>query len=169
MNYFKLLELEQKYDIAPSLLEQQYLNKQLTYHPDKAESEPMRGKYLEISMQLNDAYKILKDDYMRAEYMLKLSGQKFDDDTLKNKLSNSEIEEIIDEYELIDEIDQLPKLKEIQLAKNSDKLKLTKELTDCFSNNETAKALDLTVRLKYLTNLVRNIKLKIKHADSRDQ
>ena len=34
--------------------------------------------------------------------------------------------------------------------------------------NNLAKALDLTVRLKYLTNLVKNIKLKVKNADSRD-
>ena len=45
---------------------------------------------------------------------------------------------------------------------------MVRELGIYFDKNNIAKALDLTVRLKYLTNLVRNIELKVKHANSRD-
>ena len=45
---------------------------------------------------------------------------------------------------------------------------MVQELEGYFNENNLAKALDLTVRLKYLTNLVKNIKLKVKNADSRD-
>ena len=44
--------------------------------------------------------------------------------------------------------------------------KLVHDIGIAFSENNIKQALDLTVRLKYLTNLVNNIKLKIKNADN---
>jgi hypothetical protein len=58
------------------------------------------------------------------------------------------------------------------IAKEQQKLamkaELIREITNHFNKNNFTKALDISVRLKYLTNLVGNIKLKIKHANNRD-
>ena len=45
---------------------------------------------------------------------------------------------------------------------------MVQALIECFEDNNITKALDITLRLKYLTNLVKNIDLKIKHANNRD-
>lgn len=169
MNYFELLDVEQKYDIDQALLQKQYLSKQAVYHPDRASDETTRTEYLNISMQLNEAYKILKDDYMRAEYLLKISGQEFDERALRNALSTSELEEIMGLYETLDAIDQLPELQALKKVKIAEQTRMVQELAEHFEANNLAKALDLTVRLKYLTNLVKNIKFKIRHANNRDQ
>lgn len=169
MNYFELLNVEQKYNVDLRLLHKQYLSKQALYHPDRAKDETTRTEYLNISIQLNEAYKVLKDDYMRAEYLLKISGQEFNEQVLRNILSTSELEKIMQLYEILDTMDQLPRLQALKKEKMLEQTKMIKKLTKYFEANNLAKALDLTVHLKYLTNLVRNIKFKIKHANSRDQ
>ena len=168
MNYFQLLELEQRYDIEQGLLYSNYLIKQLEYHPDRVTDSVSKVKNIEISMLLNEAYKVLSDDYKRAEYLLKLNGFEFSEKQLSLKLSPHELEEILEEYEAIEEMHEMTDL----IAKEKEKLviktELIKEITSHFSKNNFTKALDLTVRLKYLTNLVGNIKLKIKHANNRN-
>ena len=141
---------------------------QIKFHPDRATSEEERRIFLEQSMKLNEAEKILKDDYFRAEYMLKLAGSKFDDKTLRDAISANELEEIMEMHEMVDDAEDLDELKQIEQIKLQEKDKMVQELEGYFNENNLAKALDLTVRLKYLTNLVKNIKLKVKNADSRD-
>lgn len=166
MNYFELLDLDKKYNIDIALLEKQYLSKQTLYHPDRVQDVSIKREYLEKSMLLNEAYKCLKDDYLRAEYLLILSGQMVDDQALQGILSESDLEEILELYEIIDEMEQASDLKELEVKKVIEKEQMMQELANYFEENNITKALDLTVRLKYLTNLVRNIKLKIKHANS---
>jgi molecular chaperone HscB len=167
MNHFELLNLEQRYDIDFRLLQKQYLLKQAFYHPDRASSGSNRIKNLDISMQLNEAYKILKDDYMRAEYLLKIL-KKFDENILHESLTASELEEIIESHEELDLMDSVESLQRLKDNKMLAKSKMIEALTESFKDNNITKALDITVHLKYLTNLVKNIDLKIKHANNRD-
>jgi len=161
MNYFKLLDITQKYDLDLNLLKAQYLNKQKTHHPDRAKNDAKRKEYITISMDINKAYKILKDDYLRAEYLLELLGQKFDDKSLKNLLSTKYLEEIMYWHELVDEHDQPLKLNNIMQERLAEEKKIKLELIKSFAISDITKSLDLTIRLKYLTNLVRNIRSKI--------
>lgn len=167
-DYFQLLDLQRKYDIDKVQLKSKYLAMQIKFHPDRASGEQQRREFLEQSMKLNDAEKVLKDDYLRAEYMLKLVGAELDDRTLQGAISTEELEEIMEMHEVIDGTDDLDELQKIEHLKSQEKKKMVRELGTYFGTNNIAKALDLTVRLKYLTNLVKNIKLKIKHASSRD-
>lgn len=168
MNYFKVLNLTQKYDIEPALLKENYLAEQMKYHPDRAPSNELKIKYIETSMLLNEAYKILGDDYLRAEYLLKLNGFDLSDEKLNYKLSHLELEQIIDEYDMLEKIDQIEDLKKIEQQKLDAKSALIVLLSKEFKSHNFAKALEIAVRLKYLTNLAQNIKLKIKHANNRD-
>lgn len=168
MNYFQILDLEQRYDIEQNLLKSQYLAKQMEYHPDRASNNESKAKNIETSMLLNEAYKILSDDYKRAEYLLKLNGFPLSDEQLKSQLKSDELEEILEEYEEIEEMHDAGELSKKEQQKLSLKGELIKALTDHFKANNFAKALDISIRLKYLTNLVGNIKLKIKYANNRD-
>lgn len=167
-NYFQILELEQRYDIEQKLLQDKYLAKQMEYHPDSVVDGASKIRNIETSMFLNKAYKILSDDYKRAEYLLKLNGFEFNDQQLNSQLSISELEGILEEYEEIEAMHELADLIVKEQQKLAMKAELIREITNHFNKNNFTKALDISVRLKYLTNLVGNIKLKIKHANNRD-
>ncbi len=166
MNYFELFAIEQKYDIDQKLLQKQYFSLQTKYHPDRSKNELERSENLEYSMLINEAFKILQDDYLRAEYLLKIKGELIDDNRLKKLLSHDQLEEILNNYELIEELQDLPQLYAAAQDKIEDCQKLVHEIGISFRENNIKQALDLTVKLKYLTNLVGNIKLKIKNADN---
>lgn len=170
MNYFNLLEIKQEYDIDQNELKQQYLRKQQQYHPDKtnkAQDDIATEKLnIEKAMLLNEAYKTLSDDYKRAEYLLKIHNIQFDDQSIKDILSPYELEDIFNEYEMLDEISAMSDLQQYVEQKILEQKALIHELNKIFAANNFSKALDITVKLKYLTNLVRNIKLKIQNADN---
>ena len=66
-NYFELMGIPKDFKIDKHLLEKKYTELQSIYHPDK-------GNDPSISTEINQAYKILKSDASRAEYMLSLDG-----------------------------------------------------------------------------------------------
>ena len=162
MDYFKLLGLKQGYNIDSNQLKKQYLTMQARFHPDKAKSTEEKREALNKSMLINEAYKILQDDYLRAKYLLELKGQEFNNNTIKNILSHGELEEILDQFEAIDDENDIDKLKKMEMKNINEQKKFISKLVSHFDNNELKEALDITVHLKYLTNLVKNIRLKIK-------
>jgi DnaJ-class molecular chaperone len=166
MNYFELFAIEQTYNIDQKLLQTQYFILQAKHHPDRSRNEIERRENLEYSMLINEAFKILQDDYLRAEYLLKIKGEFIDDNKLKNLLSPDQLEEILESYELIEITQDLSQLHKLQHDKSEDCQKLVLKLEQAFKANNLKQALDLTARLKYLTNLVGNIKLKIKNANN---
>ena len=166
MNYFELFAIEQTYNIDQKLLQTQYFILQAKHHPDRSRNEIERRENLEYSMLINEAFKILQDDYLRAEYLLKIKGEFIDDNKLKNLLSPNQLEEILENYELIEITHDLSQLHKLHHDKSEDCQKLVLKLEQAFKANNLKQALDLTARLKYLTNLVGNIKLKIKNADN---
>jgi len=166
MNHFELFAIKQKYDIDQKLLQKQYFALQTKHHPDRSKNELDRRKNLEYSMLINEAFKVLQDDYLRAEYLLNIKGEHIDDNKLKSLLSHNQLEEILENYELIESTQDLSQLNKIQQDKIGDCQKLVCKITQAFKENNLKQALDLTVSLKYLTNLVGNIKLKIKNANN---
>src|SRR5688572_8600864 len=99
VNYFELLGLEPRYDIDHLELKKKYFLMQAKHHPERALEPDKKREALNISTQINDAYKVLQDDYSRAEYLLRLKGIEFDEHKLKQALSLDELEEILNELE----------------------------------------------------------------------
>jgi molecular chaperone HscB len=162
MNHFKLFDLPAEYLINELSLQKNYLAMQSKSHPDRARDEGDRKDKLEQSMLINEAFKILKDDYLRAVYLLELNDQIFDDANLKNTLTTEELADILDQYELVDNEENIDLLREIEKTKNQERQQLVTAVGAAFAKNNLQQALDLTVRLKYLTNLINNIRLKIR-------
>lgn len=163
MNHFELFQIDARYDIDQATLQKQYFALQAKYHPDALGAN---AQSLDLSMQLNEGYQILKDDYLRAEYYLHLKGVIFDDRLLKNRLSVEELAAIMEQLEELEESQDYDLLSSIYESKLAEKTSIIVELTECFTQNKLDQALDITIRLKYLTNLVGNIKSKIKNADN---
>jgi molecular chaperone HscB len=75
-NHFEVMGLQAAYHLSLPDLERRYhaLSKEL--HPDRHAQKTPRERLvaLERTTELNLAYKVLKDDVKRAEYLLRLSG-----------------------------------------------------------------------------------------------
>lgn len=162
MNYFTIFGLEEKYDLSLKELKDKYLQLMQLYHPDRAQIGEAK-EYIEKSMMFNEAYKILSDSYERAKYMLNMYGYKIGDDSI---LHPSELEEILAEYDTLETINSLDELKEKESRHNKKIEMILSKISESFIRNKVNDALDYTVRLKYFTNLLKNIKARMKHANN---
>jgi molecular chaperone HscB len=75
-DHFEVLGIARAYHLDAANLETRYLALQKETHPDRfAKALPReRMEAVVRNTELNDAYKILKNDIKRAEYLLKLEG-----------------------------------------------------------------------------------------------
>lgn len=161
MNYFALFSLTEQYDIDLDLLNSKYFSMQQSHHPDLTLNEKEKNDKSNKSAKINEAYKTLKDDYLRAKYLLMINGENIDDS--KNKLSLDWLENIFQQFENISHI-SLSDLEKKSRSTLDEKNNLIQKLSDSFRNNNLSQAVDLTIKLKYLTNISNNIKLRLKNA-----
>ena len=75
-DYFEVFGLPRAYHLSAAELESRYLALQMQTHPDRFAKAMPRERLEAIvrNTELNDAYKVLKNDIRRAEYILKLEG-----------------------------------------------------------------------------------------------
>ncbi|MCC8417585.1 MAG: co-chaperone HscB [Rickettsia endosymbiont of Bryobia graminum] len=161
-NYFELLDLEQKYDIDLKILDKQYFAMQLKYHPDRAKIPEEKLNSLAISTQLNKAYQTLKDDLKRAEYLLSLNNVILDEEKIRKSMSREQLSDIWSDLELVDMTEGLKELEDILDNKIIEQQQFVKSLSLAYQNQNIQSALEITIKLKYLKNLISNIQLKIK-------
>ncbi|MGE0753569.1 MAG: Fe-S protein assembly co-chaperone HscB, partial [Alphaproteobacteria bacterium] len=87
MNYFKLLGIGPAYEIGYEELEQAYFAAQRQYHPDRFAGKPEteRSEAMQRSVDINNAYNVLKNPLLRARYLLRQQGIMVgtDSDTVK--------------------------------------------------------------------------------------
>ncbi|MFP3018349.1 MAG: Fe-S protein assembly co-chaperone HscB [Candidatus Tisiphia sp.] len=161
-SYFELLGVEQKYNIDLNILDRQYFAAQSKYHPDRAKTNNARQENLAISIDINKAYSILKDDLARAEYLLLLNNIVLDEITVRQGISKEQLNIVWSELELVETTQELTKLEHMLNNKILEKEKLIESLTTAFQDQNMQDALDITIKFKYLKNLINNIQLKIK-------
>ena len=119
-NYFQLFEIEKSLFIDLNVLEEKYLELQKEFHPDKYvnASDQEKRISLQITSYINEAYKTLKNDYLKSIYLLKIEGYKLEDQN--NTISDSAFlmhqMELREEFERI-KIDENPKEHENFCAK----------------------------------------------------
>ena len=106
-NYFELFNLEVKFLINVDELLKAYQKLQSEYHPDRfVESEDQEKR---IAMQattfINEAYKTLYEEQLRARYMLELQGMSFD----VEKDTTQDMDFLMDQMSLREEIDEVDK------------------------------------------------------------
>jgi molecular chaperone HscB len=75
-NFFELLNIKPDFEIDQDLLDQNYLKLQQILHPDKLTTKSNAEKLMamEYVTKLNHAYKTLKNNKTRAEYLLSLNN-----------------------------------------------------------------------------------------------
>lgn len=157
MDYFKLLDLEERYDIDLGVLNKNYFAKLEAAHPDR-----VGGVDPAIAIDLNKAYTTLKNDLSRAQYLLSINGFDISDAGQKNILSPEDLEEIWEDLSRVEEERDSSRLNQLLEVKITLKSQLIKDIASAFKRDGVKDALALTIKLKYLTNLIENIKLKCK-------
>ena len=74
-SYFELLGFEPAYDLDEGDLRRRYLQASREIHPDRHGSEADDAALsVRVSAQLNEAFRVLGDPVLRAEYLLELVG-----------------------------------------------------------------------------------------------
>jgi len=81
-DYFAVLGVELRFDLDAALLEARYKELSRKLHPDRfAKADPQaRRAALQRTVQLNEAWRALKEPLKRAEYLLELGGVKLASD-----------------------------------------------------------------------------------------
>lgn len=75
-NFFELFDLPVSYDVDLNQIQQRYMELQREVHPDKFANGTDQEKRLSMQQTswINEAQSTLKDDVLRATYLLKLKG-----------------------------------------------------------------------------------------------
>lgn len=74
LSHFELFGLAPTFDLDAQTLRQRYLELSRATHPDRHGAAAEPGVSVRVSAQLNEAYRVLADPVLRAEYLLEISG-----------------------------------------------------------------------------------------------
>ncbi|MGI4851389.1 MAG: Fe-S protein assembly co-chaperone HscB [Janthinobacterium lividum] len=146
-NAFDKLGLDVDFDLNKSDLEQAYLTMMKICHPDQQVVTTNETMVLDEAVSVNQAYKVLKDPYLRAQHCLQLQKFSFNFDTSTSSdilMESMSLRESLEDAEAVTCVDHL--LKDV---KNKKEIILA-DLISAFKNNDLSKACHLTEHLGYL-------------------
>jgi molecular chaperone HscB len=88
MDPFATLGFERRYNLDKTLLDRRYRELQQALHPDKHTSAPASERALTLhkAIEVNEAYRVLRDDQKRGEALLVLLGRQLTDQTADPEL-----------------------------------------------------------------------------------
>jgi len=153
INYFKIFSLKEEFAIDLSELEEKYLKLQSQFHPDKSSVAE-----IEKSMLINEAYKILCDDFLRACHILSLNDIDLINDEKAVRVDMATLEEILKLQEKIAEISNLDEITKLQSGINLEIKSLITKAVEYFTANDFKVAAQFLVKAKYLKKSLSDLK-----------
>ena len=165
-NYFQLFEIECSTSINHKHLEKKYLEFQKKFHPDKYVNASNHEKRLslQITSYINEAYEVLKNDYLKSIYLLKIKGYEIEDEN--NTISDSEF--LMHQMELREEVEDVLKIrnekttKELFLKISNHKKNCLEEFKYNYNNNLFKEALEIMQKIKFYISIEKDFKRNIK-------
>lgn len=158
MNAFEILNIKKSYNIAAADLERKYLEMQRLYHPDRASSKLEKEYFLTLSMDINNSYKILKNDCDRAILLLNL--EKIDHNSAK--LSNDFLEKILEKNEELNSRNDITTIRDFINSLNVEYKDLYSVILSAFESKNYDLASRKTIEMKYIDNLITKAKEKLR-------
>jgi molecular chaperone HscB len=78
LSFFELFGVQPGYDVDPAQIRKKYFDLARHIHPDRMGpgSEEVQRLSMRVSAQINQAFQVLLDPVLRAEYLLELAGGK---------------------------------------------------------------------------------------------
>lgn len=155
--YFSLFSIEPIFAVDVAALEQKYFALQRQYHPDRFVGKPEeeRRRALNLSMQVNDAYHILKDPLKRAQYLLSLNGIQVNGEKDTIKPTQPLLIELMELREQLEEGDVAALAADVAALQ----AQTLAALERAFTADDLTAAAHQAIRLNYLTKLTRDIEL----------
>lgn len=166
-NLFHVFGFEVSFKISESSLESSFKALQKHCHPDKhtLSSLTERDISMDLSSRLNQYFQVLKSPVERARYIVKLvfGIDALADNQTTSSNNNHFMAQCMEYHERIDDsVDtELPNIKAdviLQISNVEDRLDL---MARTALPNQKESAVELVVRLKYLTNIVMTIDRKL--------
>lgn len=152
-NYFRVFDLEEKFDIDKNVLRDKYRRLQSDLHPDKFtnKSEEEKAISANFSSLVNNAYNSLQIPLKRAEHLLELKGDKLAEE---QKLDDPEfLMEMMELNEELESTSDPEKLKQLNI-KNKNILEIiARNIDECFRRNDLKQAKYFVIKLKYYSSL----------------
>lgn len=161
-NYFQLFGLAYDFTLDSAKLTTKYHNLQKQFHPDNfiTYSKETQALALQLSAQINSAYRVLNSPLERALFLLKLHNQELNlaQNTLLPQqflIEQMEIHEEVDLAKANHNIDLLEKIISQLRLKEQD---IHKQIAIAFKNNQLNILSELVKQLSFYTKLIAQIK-----------
>ncbi|KJV57293.1 fe-S protein assembly co-chaperone HscB [Orientia chuto str. Dubai] len=153
INYFQLLNLPESFSLELKDIEDNYFQLQRKYHPDQAKNED-KSKYLQISTNLNKAYKTLRCLCTRAEHILNLQGIDVTASNFRSIISTDFLKNIFLLQNKLHNISTAAELRKLKEVLNTSFNNSIKDLEFAFNSKDYETAIIKTIELKYWDNLI---------------
>lgn len=141
-DYFELFGLKREFALDEAALRQKYFALQRDHHPDRA-SPDQKLAMLQKSADINQAYQVLKDPVLRAEYLLPSA----------EKPAQELLMEAMEQREALAEATTQAAL---DLLKKSN----TEAIQGCIHKLTQALDAQTIIKLKYLTKFAEELRIK---------
>jgi molecular chaperone HscB len=157
-NFFELLKIPVSYDVDLDTVQHEYRELQKKVHPDNYASSDDRDKRLsmQITSHVNEALHTLKDDVLRAAYMLSLKGIdiNLDNETTRDMAFLMEQLELRERLESIrDEADPLESLDSMSEKVKQSVEKIKKQFVQSYDDDQLDDAREALRKLQFTNKL----------------
>ncbi|MES2961356.1 MAG: Fe-S protein assembly co-chaperone HscB [Pseudomonadota bacterium] len=154
-NFFELFSLKPNFEIDQNELEEKYLDFQKQFHPDSASSAD-----IEKSITINEAYKTLSDDFLRACYLLALKNIDIRHDEKVIKPSPATLMEVLELQEKIAEISDKNEIENLRKEISKEFKSLILDSMKQLEANEIQASAQILVKAKYLKKSLEDLKIR---------
>ena len=154
-NHFEKFSLPIKFDVDLAALEKKYFALQNQFHPDKSGVDD-----IEESITINEAYKILSDDFNRACYLLSLKNIDICNDEKAVKPDFSTLEAMLELQEKIAAISDKNEIEELRKKLNEEIKQLISKAMEYFEALQIELSAQFLVKAKYLKKSLEDLKIR---------
>lgn len=154
-NYFEAFSLPTDFSIDEIALEKKYLELQKQFHPDKSSSGDISK-----SMEINEAYKILSDDFLRISHLLQLKNIDILNDERAVKVDFSTLEEQLELQEKIFEISDKEEIEKLQKELRAKFKQLISQAADIYKSGDFKGSAQVLIKAKYLKKSLEDLKIR---------
>ena len=168
LNHFEKFSFTANFDINIDELEHGYLKLQQQFHPDALlyKNQDEQDAAMINSININEAYKILKNPIQRAIYLLKLEGINIDDDNCKIKPIHETLITVLELKEKISESKDIQEIEEIKNYLEEEIAELMQLVKENFAHKNYDLAAQNLIKIKYFDKTIADLKLKKQNINS---
>lgn len=154
-NHFKTFALEENFTIDLDDLEKKYLQFQRQFHPDKSSSDDISK-----SIEINEAYNILSDNFLRACHLLQLKNIDILNDEKAVKVDISTLEKVLELQEKIAIMNNKSEIEDLYKNINLQFHNLILQAIECFEDAKINDAAQILIKAKYLKKSLQDLKIR---------